>query len=245
MTVTDFKSEIVRLNVGGTLYEVSSETLEHCKGTALASLVSNHGKEAPSDEEAFFIDPDDETVFIDRNGRLFEYVLDFLRTGKIHLPPSVSRSALQEEFDYYGIVVEMNTKGEEYDCDYFLQVANEVTAKSNRIAAMNAAKKSAQIMEAKQSSKREIVFFIMIEYYKINPSAGSVLTIEIPLEYRRDCRSPWVFEDLRKHGFEVMSSSPSSNSFFLKIQREPTDEENPPAKVSMERSFKDGENKKV
>ncbi len=46
----------------------------------LASLISEDWKEGNSDEP----------IFIDRNGRLFEYVLDYLRNNEIHVPPSVS-----------------------------------------------------------------------------------------------------------------------------------------------------------
>jgi hypothetical protein len=40
---------------------------------------------------------------IDRNGRLFEYVLDYLRTSEIHLPSFVSPAALEKELQFYGL----------------------------------------------------------------------------------------------------------------------------------------------
>ena len=53
--------------------------------------------------------------------------------------------------------------------------------------------------------KQELVFFILIEYYKVNPAPGSPLVINIPAKYRGNCSSPWVEEDLRKRGFEILA----------------------------------------
>lgn len=246
MRFSDFKREIVRLNVGGTHYEVSRETLERCEGSTLAALVLEPWKEEPSDEEtssintydevvidrnspwnlynkeAFFIDPDDKTIFIDRNGQLFGYVLDYLRTNKVHLPPSVSRAAVKEEFEYYGITADINFNTDKYDFNYFLQMAEEISAEGNQLAAMNAAKKSAQIMKDDHSLKRELVFFAIIEYCKINPTPGNALSIDIPKEYRHYVSSHWVSEDLRKRGFEIHGACYLSPT--MTIQRQPTNE---------------------
>lgn len=105
---------IVRLNVGGTRYDTSRDTLGRCEGSKLAKSVSDSWEEG------------DEPIFIDRNGRLFEYVLDYLRTGEVHLPFTVSRAALQNEFHYYGIKADLRkwhqSCGTEY-IDLFLEKA--------------------------------------------------------------------------------------------------------------------------
>ncbi|GAX22423.1 hypothetical protein FisN_14Hu037 [Fistulifera solaris] len=89
-------NKIVRLNVGGTRYDVSRDTLARCEGSMLASLISKQWKEGNLNEP----------IFIDRNGRLFEYILDYLRTNEVHLPLSVNRTAVEKEFDYYAIPVD-------------------------------------------------------------------------------------------------------------------------------------------
>lgn len=94
------KCKIVALDVGGTLYKVSRDTLERCEGSMLASLISDHRKEGNSDNK--------EPIFIDRNGRLFEYVLDYLRASEVYLPSSVSLDALKKEFVFYGIAADMS-----------------------------------------------------------------------------------------------------------------------------------------
>ena len=43
------------------------------------------------------------SIFFDRNPNSFVVVLDFLRTGKVLLPPSVSRQQAEEEFAYFGV----------------------------------------------------------------------------------------------------------------------------------------------
>ena len=100
MTSNVNHSKIVRLNVGGTLYDVARDTLDRCSGSMLASLVSARWTTGSSG--------DSEIIFIDRNGFLFQYVLDYLRNNKLHLPCSVSRAAVKDEFDYCGISADMN-----------------------------------------------------------------------------------------------------------------------------------------
>lgn len=229
MTTNNSKGKTLRLNVGGTHFEVLCETLERCEGSMLATLASDHKKDLNSDEVPIFIDADkqslflgtdEETIFIDRNGRLFEYVLDYLRTNKVHLPPSVSRAAVKEEFEFYGIDADMTFPSEMYDCNYFLELAEEVTAESNQLAAKKAAEKSAHIMKEEQAIEREVAFFIMLEYYKTNPAPETDILIGIPAEYRRYCSTPWVHDDLSKRGFRVVEGCSSTSSYTVKIRRE-------------------------
>lgn len=120
----------------------------------------------------------------------------------MNVPPSVSRAAVQAEFEFYGIDEDTSLASETYDGDYFHELAEEIASEGNQRAAMNAAKKSAQLMK-EQSCQREVTFFIMLEYYKINPSPGTSLVIDIPVEYRRHAGSTWVHQDLMARGFRV------------------------------------------
>ncbi|KAL7550700.1 hypothetical protein ACHAWF_013920 [Thalassiosira exigua] len=52
--------------------------------------------------EAWQEDPK-ETVFIDRNGDTFAYVLDYLRYGSINLPITIPKTTFDRDIDYYGI----------------------------------------------------------------------------------------------------------------------------------------------
>lgn len=44
-----------------------------------------------------------EPIFIDRDGDIFIYVLNFLRDGRIELPMTVPKQAFMNELRYYGI----------------------------------------------------------------------------------------------------------------------------------------------
>ncbi|CEM29310.1 unnamed protein product [Vitrella brassicaformis CCMP3155] len=85
--------EVVKLNVGGKAYEVAKSTLSKHPNTLLAKLVDDQWR--PSQAES---------IFIDANGDLFEYVLDFYRRGTpVHVPHNISKAQLQKEFSYFNI----------------------------------------------------------------------------------------------------------------------------------------------
>lgn len=207
--MSDCKSKTVRLNVGGTNYEVSRNTLERCEGSMLASLISDHWKEGNSD--------DDKPIFIDRNGLLFQYVLDYLRTNKIHLPSSVSQAAVNEEFAYYGIDDGIRRGDLEFISPYVLE-AQEGISEMNQRAAMNAAQKSIKCVKGVYSHQRELFYFLLIEYYKINPPAGRRITINNPYDLLlKD--NDWALNEMRNRGFVVLQIKQVENA--ITIYREP------------------------
>eukprot|EP00301_Raphidiophrys_heterophryoidea_P017945 c2937_g1_i1.p1 GENE.c2937_g1_i1~~c2937_g1_i1.p1 ORF type:complete len:299 (-),score=56.99 c2937_g1_i1:97-918(-) len=90
---------IVKLNVGGTRYLTSRTTLLAHGPNFFSSLFVSM--------ESYAIGPAllDELgyVFIDRNGRLFDVVLEFLRTGEVWWPQGVARRQIEMEFDFYQV----------------------------------------------------------------------------------------------------------------------------------------------
>ncbi|KAH9515327.1 BTB/POZ domain-containing protein kctd3 [Bulinus truncatus] len=86
-------SEIVHLNVGGTRFSTSRQTLTWNPETFFTSLLSGR---ISSDK--------DETgaIFIDRDPKLFSVILNYLRTKEIQLR-NVDLSALRHEAEFYGI----------------------------------------------------------------------------------------------------------------------------------------------
>ena len=88
------ESPNVSLNVGGSIYEVPRKTLQRYPESMLAKLVSEEWR--PQEDNST-------PIFIDRDGSRFQFVLDFLRDGKVHLPASVSAEALRADFAYYGL----------------------------------------------------------------------------------------------------------------------------------------------
>ncbi|GAX22432.1 hypothetical protein FisN_14Hh046 [Fistulifera solaris] len=91
-----FHRDLVCLNVGGLRYEVSRTTMTQYEGSVLDSLAKTWNEEKFNSE-----------IFVFRDGSLFAYVLDYLRSGKVYLPYSIARAALQEEFDHFQIPADM------------------------------------------------------------------------------------------------------------------------------------------
>jgi hypothetical protein len=83
---------IIKFNIGGIRYEVSQSLLQSYPDTMLAKCAA----------EQWHKDPNAET-FIDRNGLRFQYVLDYLRDGKVYLPPTVAKASLISDLQYYGV----------------------------------------------------------------------------------------------------------------------------------------------
>lgn len=81
----------VTINVGGTLFKTRKSTLRNVPGTKLASL----------DESSEHYDPIQKEYFFDRNPFLFVFILDFYRSGSMHLPRNVCAHSLREEIKFW------------------------------------------------------------------------------------------------------------------------------------------------
>ena len=66
-----WKRNQVVLNVGGTIYHTSRQTLQSIPGTIFAEVLEGDIQELKSEKDG--------TIFIDRSGENFRYILDFLR----------------------------------------------------------------------------------------------------------------------------------------------------------------------
>ena len=72
------KEKIIKLNIGGVKYEVSRDTLNMYPDTMLARLISGN---IPTQKVKG-------RIFIDRDGILFNYILDYLRNKQNWIIPT-------------------------------------------------------------------------------------------------------------------------------------------------------------
>lgn len=87
------ESSLVELNVGGVHYTSSVATLSKEPGSLLAKILA---------QDAPLKDPKGR-IFIDRDGVLFRYVLDYLRSSTLVLPEGFrERERLRQEALHFG-----------------------------------------------------------------------------------------------------------------------------------------------
>jgi N-acetylneuraminic acid mutarotase len=93
---------LVKLNVGGRTFTTSKTTLTRYEESLLGRMFSGR-HELATDEEG--------RAFIDRNGELFEHVLDFLREGPAWVMPDDATLLLRlaTEFDYFQLPFNLET----------------------------------------------------------------------------------------------------------------------------------------
>ncbi|CAH1232506.1 KCTD21 [Branchiostoma lanceolatum] len=93
MSISDFS--VVSLNVGGHIYTTARSTLIRYPDSMLGAMFGGDLGTLQDDQGRYFID---------RNGRLFEHVLNFLRTNQLVLPEDFKELPLLEmEADFYQI----------------------------------------------------------------------------------------------------------------------------------------------
>lgn len=89
-------TEVVELNVGGVFYTTSLKTLIQEQESLLCQWFDGTQEPLIKDAKGKY--------FIDRDGVLFRYILDFLRDQSIILPQTFrERERLIREATYYGL----------------------------------------------------------------------------------------------------------------------------------------------
>lgn len=96
VSTTSSESQIIKLNIGGVKYWTTRSTLLASGDNYFSALVDGRWK-ASLDEDGF--------IFIDRNGKYFEPILDYLRMGRWRCPPNLDEGQLLEEAQFYSIDV--------------------------------------------------------------------------------------------------------------------------------------------
>eukprot|EP00985_Skeletonema_marinoi_P019529 scaffold11238_cov150-Skeletonema_marinoi.AAC.3 len=159
----------IKFNVGGRPFEVSRDLMEKHSETMLGKLVS----------EAWQADPE-EPVFIDRNGNIFEYVLDYLRYGSIELPRNVPKSSFERDLDFYGLLPKEGEIKEKSLADMAAALRQDRdSAKSNFVSAQSkyemfvfATEVQHQYIMKNQISEKEVPVQILVNKIRENGDFG-------------------------------------------------------------------------
>lgn len=95
LKANDVSSEIIELNVGGSVYTTSRTTILSHPESMLSHMISGQIPNATDSKKR---------IFIDRDGPLFRFILNFLRDKQLHLPDNFAEYAqLRQEADFYRI----------------------------------------------------------------------------------------------------------------------------------------------
>jgi hypothetical protein len=102
MTTENNHLDIVELNVGGVTYATTLGTLQQAEPESPLAIISTLNT---AEIRTIFGRDSKNRIFIDRDGILFRYILDYLRNQKLSLPENFSeRDRLRIEADYYRLV---------------------------------------------------------------------------------------------------------------------------------------------
>ncbi|KAI3388903.1 hypothetical protein SNEBB_006736 [Seison nebaliae] len=93
------KKQMICINVSGIRFNVMKFTLRRLPHTILGNIIMKE-KSWVHDE---FYDPINNEYFFDRNPLIFAYVLNFYRTGELHIPHDKCGSSIKRELDFWGI----------------------------------------------------------------------------------------------------------------------------------------------
>ena len=145
----------ISFNVGGSVYQVSCNTLQRYPESMLAKLVSEVWK--PQEPSA--------PIFIDRDGSRFQFVLDFLRDGKVHLPASVSAEALRADFAYYGLPDGVKITRDHLGFSHVFRITEYLNAIKSKAVAAEALKQA--LNKALSTNSKEVT--ICDQHIQVSP----------------------------------------------------------------------------
>jgi len=99
--------QVVNVNVGGILYTTTLATLTKEEGSLLHSMLSTDEASPMTDSKG--------RIFIDRDGALFRYILDYLRNERLLLPDNFQEvNRLRQEAQYFrlgGLLAQLTEAG--------------------------------------------------------------------------------------------------------------------------------------
>jgi hypothetical protein len=99
MTTESNHLDVVEINVGGVTYATTLGTLQQAEPESPLAIISTLNT---AEIRTIFGRDSKNRIFIDRDGVLFRYILDYLRNKKLSLPENFAeRDRLRVEAEYY------------------------------------------------------------------------------------------------------------------------------------------------
>ena len=99
MSIETNHLDVVELNVGGVTYATTLGTLQQAEPESPLAIISTLNT---AEIKTIFGRDSKNRIFIDRDGVLFRYILDFLRNKRLSLPENFAeRDRLRVEAEYY------------------------------------------------------------------------------------------------------------------------------------------------
>ncbi|RMX58360.1 hypothetical protein pdam_00012525 [Pocillopora damicornis] len=92
--IKELRDRVV-LNVGGKVFEPYISTLKNIPDIPLARILDNRSK--------LDYDPESGEYFFDRHPAVFQQVLNYLQTGKLHCPRNICGPLFEQELAYWGL----------------------------------------------------------------------------------------------------------------------------------------------
>ena len=97
-----FQNDRIRINVGGKTFETTSITLANAgRNSMLGAMFDDTWNLASTKNDN---GNDARHHFLDRNPDCFAVILDFLRTGELHIPAAIPEKLFYREALYYGLL---------------------------------------------------------------------------------------------------------------------------------------------
>ena len=185
----------VKLNVGGSKFETTLTTLTRYPESMLGAMFSGR-HEVPPDDEGY--------VFIDRDGKQFGTILNFLRTGTLDVPSSTKAATeLKREMEYYQLPFDGCSNHEDTDTPIVETVLTQAAATNYHLQPLDMRAHTAKVQEKLQANPR-----LRIVANNVSKGGGgqsgqqfdriitTLATHHAPLCHRLFMKMPKVVEDV-------------------------------------------------
>ena len=122
---------MIKLNVGGTVFTTTVATLTKYPDSMLAAMFNPESERPPAGKD------DNGNFFLDCNSRAFEYILEFLRRGKLpEVIVGCSTEQVEWEADYFGLQELLDIIGKRRDKEKREKVEKELLECEEKAAEM-------------------------------------------------------------------------------------------------------------